>query len=397
MASRRNFLLKTAAVAGSGFIFPDSFAASPGAGIKSQFLIPSSRVYLNTGTLGSSPLPVIRTIEENMRLLEADPAGENWGTTGNRMEVTREKIAQLTGASKDEILLTGNTTEGLNLVSSSIILNKGDEVVTTTMEHGGAEVGLEYLCKISDAALRKIELPLIPSNPEQLAESVISQLSAQTRVLLLSHVNTITGLVMPFYLLKDHCRKAGIFLIADGAQSVGQIPVNVVSMGVDAFAASGHKWLLGPKETGFLYLKKEHHEKIKPVFMTDGFASYTRSTGTRNASLIIGLGAAVDWIQNLGVEHIRSHGLKLRELFAKELGQISGCEPISPENNSLSTCIFSFSLERLSNTDVAAALNKKDIRVKVLPRKNAIRISFAPYNSEEDVAALVSALRAEIR
>lgn len=351
---------------------------------------------MNTGSLGSSPLSVIRAIEENIRMLEADPAGENWGSIGNRMEETRQKVAGLTGASKDELLLTRNTTEGLNLVASSLNLKKGDEVVTTTLEHGGAEVGLEYLCKMSGAILRKIELPLLPSNPQQLAESVIAQLTPQTRVLLLSHVNTITGVVMPFQLLKDHCRKSDVFLIADGAQSVGQIPVDVVSMGVDAFAASGHKWLLGPKETGFLYLRKEHHEKIKPVFMMDGFASYTRSSGTRNAALINGLGAAVDWIQNFGVENILRHGLKLRAMFAKELSQISGCEAISPANTTLSSCIFSFSLEGVSNSDVAAVLNKKDIRVKVLPRKNAIRISFAPYNSESDVEALVGALHAEI-
>lgn len=395
MASRRNFLKRASATAGVGiFTATDSFSLSGSTkNLRDQFLIHPDTAYLNTGTLGSSPLSVIETVEKTVRLLEADPAGENWGGIGRRMDDTRIKIAGLINSPVEDIVLTRNTTEGLSLVTSSMDLKSGDEIITTTMEHGGAEVGLEYLCKRTGAVLRKIELPLLPSSAEEVAHSVTSQLGNKTKVLLLSHVNTITGMVMPFHLISDHCKSRGIFLVADGAQSVGQIEVDVRKMGVDAFAASGHKWLLGPKETGFLYLRRDSHNGVLPVFLSDGFGSYTRASGTRNAATIIGLGAAIDWNKEAGPHVWQTAGLKLRPMLSSELKKIRNCVQISPSADALTSNILSFRIEGLNNNDIAGALRDKNVLVKVLPQINAIRISFAPYNSEKDLIALIDGLK----
>ena len=108
--------------------------------VRKQLLIPTDRIYLNTGSLGPSPLVVIDSVSSLTRQLEMNPVGENWGALGNQMEAVRKKVANFVNAGLEEILLTRNTTEGLNLIGQSLNLNKGDEILTTTDEHGGGEV-----------------------------------------------------------------------------------------------------------------------------------------------------------------------------------------------------------------------------------------------------------------
>ncbi|MBS1543193.1 MAG: aminotransferase class V-fold PLP-dependent enzyme, partial [Bacteroidetes bacterium] len=174
MTSRREFLKRAGAVGGlaalpllseGNNLMPGSDPTSPSftpEEIRRSLLVPPGRIYLNTGSLGPMPKPLLDNIFALMQQLEQNPVSENWGPLGTRMEEVRGIVAEFIHAEKDEIILTRNTTEGLELVCQSLRLGAGDEILTTTLEHGGGEVGLEFLEKIQGAVVRKVELPLPP-------------------------------------------------------------------------------------------------------------------------------------------------------------------------------------------------------------------------------------------
>jgi isopenicillin-N epimerase len=364
--------------------------------VRSQLLVPTNRIYLNTGTLGPSPLPVIDAVYQATRQLEMNPANENFGPLGHQMELIREKVAAFIHADLDEIILTRNTTEGLNLIAQSIQLNEGDEIITTTLEHGGLEVGIDFLKQNRGITVKKIELPLPGKSVDETVDVIKKNIGPNTKMLLLSHVNTITGLLMPFNMISKITRPKGIYLIADGAQAPGLVKVNVKELGVDAYATSGHKWLLGPKETGFLYLRKEFQENIKPIFTYSGYPAYSASSGTRNVANILGLGAALDLFMRIGVEKIQERTIQLRNYCMAELKKIKGLKIISPEAESLSTGIVSFTLLSAKNNEVADALKLQDIIVKVLPQLNAIRISCHCFVAKKDIDFFLKHLKETI-
>ena len=356
-------------------------------------IVPSGRMYLNTGSLGPSPKMVIDAVVQAMHTLEKNPVSENWGALGNRMEIVRKKVADFIHADVNEILLTRNTTEGLSLVCQVLALNKGDEILTTNLEHGGGETGLEYLVRTKGASIIKVTLPLPPEDPQEIVREIEKAITPRTKLVMLSHVNTVTGVLMPLAEIAKLTASRGIFLIADGAQAPGLVPVDVHALGVDAYASSGHKWLLGPKETGFLYLRKDFQPLIQPVFSSGGYSSYTQSSGTRNVATIIGLGAALDWHTTIGVDKIRDQTLVVRNHCLEGLKKIEGLKILSPENKAMATGMVSFELLNTKNSDVYDRLKEQEIIVKILPQHNAIRISCHVFVSVGEIDKFLAALQ----
>lgn len=402
MTSRRSFIQRAGALAGAGVLHGLTGVQAVAAPaddslperIRRELLVPPGRNYLNTGSLGPSPRAVLDTVVDAMWTLERDPVSENWGRLGQQMEAVRRKVADFIHADAREVLLTRNTTEGLSLVCQVLPLKAGDEIVTTTLEHGGGEVGLEYLVKTRGAVLKKVALPLPPESKEEIISVIEQSLTPATKVLMLSHVNTITGLLMPLAEISAIAKARGIFLLVDGAQAPGLTPVDVKAIGADAYASSGHKWLLGPKETGFLYLKNGFPGSVPPVFALYGSDAYTQSSGTRNVATIMGLGAAIDWHTALGIDTTAKYCLSLRNECYRRLKELKGVKMLSPENPALSTGIVSFEIPHLKNSEIYARLREQNVIVKVLPQHNGIRISCHVFVSSADINQFITLLTA---
>ncbi len=353
--------------------------------IRNSLGLKKGLVYMNTGSLGPSPLWISQKEFDLSRELELNPVSNNWGPLGKRMEEVRSKAAAFLNCSSSEIVLTRNTTEGLNMVSSTLDLNPGDEILTTNNEHGGGENGIIYAAKQSGANIIKVELPMPAKNKEEVIEKILKAITDKTKVLLLSHVTTIEGMQMPLEEISNFIKGQGIFFIADGAQSAGMLQIDVKKLGVDAFATSGHKWLMGPKETGLLYVKESSREKIKPVFTLSGFQSYSASSGTRNVMHHIAFGDMIDWHMESDRGIIQSNALNLGQYCYEKLLPIKNIRIISPQIKSLRTALISFELQSSTNKDLYNYLKSKDIIVKVLPKYNAVRLSNHIFNTEGDV------------
>lgn len=401
MTSRRTFIQQAGLLAGASLVHQVAAARPAGTilsgstqeDIRLQLLIPAGKTYLNTGSLGPSPRFVLDTVVDAMWTLEKDPVSENWGKLGQQMEGVRQKVADFIHADKNEVLLTRNTTEGLGLVCQVLPLKAGDEILTTNLEHGGGEVGLEYLVKTKGATLRKVELPLPPKDTSEIVTVIEKALTPATKVVMLSHVNTVTGVLMPLAQISRLTSARGIFLLVDGAQAPGLTPIDVRAIGADAYASSGHKWLMGPKETGFLYVKKQFPGTTPPLFAMYGFDAYTQSSGTRNVALFMGLGAALDWHEQMGPTAVMDQTIALRNYCLQRLKELPGLRIISSEDPALSTGIVSFELLGRKNADVYNQLKERNIIVKVLPQHNAIRISCHIFVSPSDIDLFLKELK----
>lgn len=365
--------------------------------VRNQLMLEDGLVYLNTGTLGPAPQLVFDKISLMLKRLEANPAIENFGPMGREMEAVRGKVAKFMGAEEEEIILTRNTTEGISIVCSGIKWAEGDEILTTNHEHGGAETGLDFLADTKGAVIKKMTMPYPAESKEQLLNLVKLSITPKTKMLLLSHVETVTGLRWPIKEVSEILKGKDILFIVDGAQAPGMLHIDLHDLGCDVYACSGHKWIMGPKETGVLYMKKSIQEKVNNVFITGGYTAYSRSSGTRNAPIIIGFGDVLDWHMAIGTKRSEKRCMELAAYCYDELSKVSGINVISSKNPELGSAIVSFSLPETSdNGELFRAMRDKGITIKRLPQYNAIRISNHIFTTNDDVDKMVALLKEQI-
>lgn len=363
-----------------------------------ELLLENGLSYFNTGSLGPTPLRIIDKIREINFELESNPVGKNWGKIGNMADTTRELIASFINAEKEEIFLTRNTTEGLNLLAMGLQLSKNDEIITTTDEHEGSLAGWNFLEKYYQVKVKRIAIPRDNISKERVIELIKKEITPQTKVCSFMDVSTITGMRMPIKEISKLTRPKNIFLICDGAQSLGMLNIDIQKLDVDAFAASGHKWLLGPKETGFLYLNKKSKNQIKHPQLESGFNAYNHNTGTKNVANIIGLGEIIKLNKNWGgMLKIEEHNLNLGRYLKEELQKNKNSKLISPLEECSLSGLSSIILKNKSAKEVYKELNNKKIVVKKLDKQNVLRFSTHIFNTEKEVNLLLSTLHSVLK
>ena len=227
---------------------------------------------------------------------------------------------------------------------------------------------------------------------EQIVDLIRNSITSNTKVLLLSHVVTITGMRMPINDIAKIAREKGILFVVDGAQAPGMLDIDVKQLGADVYATSGHKWLMGPKETGIVYIRKDIQNRINPIFMASGNASYSASSGTRNVANFIGLGETFSWHEIINRTKIETRVLELSAYCSELLTMVNGLEIISPSDKNLASAMVSVRLLEAKNHDIYNAMKKENIIIKVLPKYNALRFSMHMFNTKEDIKKLVEQL-----
>jgi selenocysteine lyase/cysteine desulfurase len=321
--------------------------------VRREFTLKPGLVHLNCGTIGASPGLVTAAVIAYLQELESDPLENMWGSSlGSQTEAVRAKAAEFLGAGKDEVVLTRNTTEGMNHVASGLDLKAGDEVLTTNHEHGGGRVCWQHLARQRGVRLMYMKMPNPVRHKAQILELVESHITPRTRVCSFMHIDTITGMQMPMADISAITRKRDILLACDGAQAPGMLNVDVHALGVDTYASSSHKWMLAPKGTGLLYVRKEVQNRVRPVFMYSGYGSYSASSGTRNVPQILGHGVAMDFHNTIGRDRIEERCRQLSNHVRKRAEEISSLKLLTPADRELSSGIVSYSVDGPRNGDI---------------------------------------------
>lgn len=302
---------------------------------KEQFILPDWRVYLNNGSLGVAPVPVLDTVTRYLRgaaSLEAD-GYPRWGY--ETLDEFRTEMAAFAGCQKDELALVHNATEAMSTIAAGLDLKPGDEVLLTDQEHpSGRNPWLLKKARFG-IALREVALPLPPKNPEDLADRLISAIGPRTRVLSFSGITSPTGLIMPVRQICDAARAKGVLTVVDGAHMHGQIPVRISDLNCDFFAGSPHKWLFAPAGSGLLYIREENLDRLWPTIVTGDWdtkslkAARFMRFGTNNRAIFEGMIAGLRFAAAIGHERIYARTHQLARRVLDKARQFPYIEPVT--------------------------------------------------------------------
>lgn len=334
----------------------------------------------------------------------------------NQYESSRQKVANFIGANNaKEVIFTSGCTDSLNLVAASFgeqNIQAGDEILVSIMEHHSNLLPWQQLVKRKQAKLNFIEI-----NSDGLLdiENLKSKISSKTKIVALTHVSNVLGTINPIKEITTLAHEKGAIVVVDGAQAVGHFPINVAELNVDFYAFSGHK-MFAPTGIGVLYGKKDLLDKMPPYRLGgEMIANVTREgatwaevpykfeAGTPNIAGVIGLGAAIDYLQSLDFELIQKHEQELTSYALEKLKNVSGLTIYGPKKSNGRIGVISFNLKNIHPHDLATALDLDGIEVRAghhcaqplmasLNTESTVRASLSIYNTKDDIDKLVSSL-----
>jgi cysteine desulfurase / selenocysteine lyase len=374
-------------------------------------------VYLDSGASSQRPIAVLRAVEEyethsHANIHRGVHALSQAATEA--FEGARERVRRFINArSTKEVIFVRGTTEAINLVAQSYArprLKAGDEIIVSALEHHANIVPWQMVCEQTGATLK---VAPINTRGEFLFEEYLKLLSPRTRIVAVAHVSNALGTILPVKKIVDAAHAQGAVVLVDGAQAVPHSHVDVRALGCDFYAFSGHK-IYGPTGIGVLYGREELLQSMPPwqgggdMILTVSFDKTTYNdlpakfeAGTPNISGAIGLAAAMDYIESLGLDAIAAHEHHLVELASAELRKIPGVQLVGTAPNKAS--IVSFVMDGVHPHDLGTILDHEGVAVRTghhcamplmtfLGLPATVRASFAVYNTEGDVKSLVAAL-----
>lgn len=310
-----------------------------------QFPFSESRVPLNAGNLCPSPRVVSERVETLTRDIDHDVSYTNRAKFAALLEDSRAKVAEHLRAEIDEIALVRNTSEANSTVITGLDLGKGDEVVLWSENHPTNNVAWDVQAERFGFDVRRVETPADPPGRDRLASTFIDALGARTRVLALSHLSNYSGVLLPVDTIASAARKRGIFVLIDGAQTWGALDVDVSALGCDAYTASAHKWLCGPKEAGVLFVRRDRMDAIRPHTVAFGWSGEHASgakgarkfetLGQRDDPCLASVAVAVDFHLAIGRERIEARVRELASLLKDGLHE-AGLPLLTPRAPDLS-------------------------------------------------------------
>ncbi len=369
------------------------------AALRKQFVIPEDEVYLNNGTVGSSPLPVLEAIfnayQNTERMAQTEPEDYPiWGYAA--WNEFRDPLAAFVGCKRDEIALVRNATEANSYIANGVDLKAGDEVVITDQEHPGGEHPWDLRAKRYGIEIKKIKLPKPVVNVAAVLNLFSEAISPRTRVIFFSHITTVTGVVLPAKEICALARSKGILSAVDGAHVPGMMKLDLHDLGCDMYSASPHKWLQATKGTGFLYVRDEVIDRVWSTIATEGWndtklrAERFQRIGSSNVPALCGLRAAIALANEIGMERIEKRHRQTANYILKEMVQ-RGAESWTSPDPALRCAIAAVNVPPIQIGELESWMWKtKKIRIRGgAPAK--IRLSTPYYLLRQDVDRFLAA------
>jgi len=368
-----------------------------------QFVLPDERVFLNTGSLGVAPRPVLKAITdylESAAALTTDEYYPRWGYES--LDEYRQELSQFLGCKKDELALVHNTTEAMSIIAGGMALKSGDEVLITDQEHPGGRSPWRLREAKGEITVREVALPLTPDSPQQLVDVVISAIGPNTRVLSFSGITSPTGLVMPIQEICDAAREKGVISVVDGAHMTGQIRFRIDDLHCDYFASSPHKWLFAPAGSGLLYIREDRLDGHYPVVVTADWndkglkAGRFMRVGTNNRAIVVGLMAGLRFAGAIGHDRIykRIHDLS-KQVYARA-SELPFIRMYTPDDDKMFAAMVTFHI-KLSQAKLDGFWSRCEERSIFTTRYPHLRISTHVHTRQSDLDVFFETLREAAR
>ena len=379
--------------------------------------------FLNHGSFGSCPKPVLEFQREIQDRMERQPVQFFVRDLEPLLDAAREALAKFIGASPDDLVFVPNATAGINTVLRSLQFKPGDELLVTNHEYNACRNALDFVTQRSRAKVVVAEIPFPIQSPRQATDAVLEKISARTRLVVLDHVTSQTGLVLPIAGIIARLNSLGVDTLIDGAHAPGMIPLNLRTLAATYYTGNCHKWICAPKGAGFLHVHPDRQELVRPLSISHG-ANSKRSdrsrfliefgwTGTWDPSAMLSVPKALKTMGSLLpggwpalMRRNRQMALAARRPLCKAL-QIQ-----SPCPDEMIGSLASFPLPDSPSIEVPASplysdplqdeLRKRfNIEVPIIPwpspPRRLLRISVQLYNETEDYIALASGIKSLIQ
>jgi L-cysteine/cystine lyase len=368
-------------------------------------LLPVTRdfIYMNTGWAGPTPTSTLRRIAETLEQESAlGPASARGIALGREItDEARSAVASLLNAAEEDVTLTHSTREGLNVVLYGMDWQPGDELLICDLEHPALTAPGDVLAQRMGVKVNSVSVPALSEQSEAL-RLVASAMNERTKLVALSHIQYTCGLKMPIKEISSAAREMGIPVLVDGAQSFGQMDVDVNDLGCDFYALSGQKWLMGPVGTGALYVRPERRDMVEPLFSTNTLES-ERETQRRHLArfslvsqspgLTAGFSESLRLIAEIGIPQIEQRAMSLSNLLRERVASIRGCNLLSPTSPESACGLVTVGLDDWPPAELVAALQERfGIVARVVHGPDGVRFSTHFFNTASEVEKVVDIL-----
>lgn len=375
--------------------------ADPGLPDASAWTIDPDLAYLNHGGFGATPRAVLHVQREWRAALERNPADFLVRKLPELLASVRGRVAGFLGADPQGVVFTDNATTGTQTVIAQVRLAAGDELLTTDHCYPAVLPQLQRAAAAADAHLRIAPVPLPAESAAAVTAAVLSGLTSRTRLVVVDHVASGSGLVFPVEEIVAHCRSQGVPVLVDGAHAAGMLPVDLGRLGADFWVGNMHKWICAPKASAVLYAGPQFREGLQPLVGSHGLAlGYQPAfdwTGTRDPTAILAVPAALDFFDRAGWSDVRQHNNDLARSGAEFVASRIGTSYPQPDGLAAAMRLVPLPAELTEAEARALETRLMDEHRVVVPVTRHggwrwLRVSAQLYNTSADYERLADAL-----
>jgi isopenicillin-N epimerase len=373
--------------------------------MKTQFLLNPEITFLNHGSFGACPKPIFENYQFWQLELEKEPVQFIQKKAAGYLKTAKDALAKYIHCASDDFFFVPNPTVAINTIMRSLVLQPNDEILTTNHEYGAMDRTWNFYCEKTGAKLirQNISLPII--SKEKLLEEFWKGYSSKTKVVFINQISSATALIFPVKEICEKARQLGLITIIDGAHVPGHIDLNITDLNPDYYTGTLHKWMLAPKGSSFLYVKKEFQDAIDPLIVSWGYQSLSPSNsrfldyheyqGTRDIAAFLATPAAIAFLKENNWNQVSHNCKQLILTYYKSFCDLLGSEPICPISSEFLGQMCSIPIKTsnpLALKELLFTKYKIEIPVMTIDHGTFIRISLNGYNTEEDLDILRLAL-----
>jgi isopenicillin-N epimerase len=373
--------------------------------LRKQWLFPPEVTFLNHGSFGPAPRPVLEARQKWLDVVQSNPMDFFVRKYGEHLEVVRQRLGTFVGAPPADLAFVANATVGTNTVATSVHLQPGDEVLLNDHEYGAVLRIWQRACERAGATLVVQPIPVPVESPEQIVDALVSGMTARTKLVVFSHITSATAMVFPAEALCREARRRGIAVCIDGPHAIAMRPLNIAALDCDYYLASCHKWLAAPIGSGFMYVHPRAQEMLQPAVLSWGHLPDDSGLrwnyelewfGTHDPAATLAIPAAMDFLDTIGLDAFRDYTHTLARYAREKLSELPGIAPLTADSLDSYGSMVALQIPDGEARPLQTLLwQRYQIETFVLNWNNRrlLRVCCHVYTSKEDIVRLSHALQ----
>ncbi|HEY0039587.1 MAG TPA: aminotransferase class V-fold PLP-dependent enzyme [Flavisolibacter sp.] len=374
--------------------------------LSSLFLLRNDITYLNFGSFGACPKPVFQRYQQYQLELEQEPVQFITSTGLQYLRQSKEALGAYINCAADDLIFLPNPSHAVNLIAKSFPLQAGDEVLATEIEYGACDRAWQFYCEKAGAVYKRQPIRFPLESKEDFVSQFFQGLTTKTKLVFISHITSSTGLRLPVEEICSLAKEKGLMVFVDGAHAPGHIPLDLQTLNADIYTGACHKWMMTPKGSSFLYVKREFQNLFEPLVVSWGynalfpsaspFQDYHQQQGTRDFSAFLTIPGAISFMQEHNWEAVSTHFRGMTQDNAATICQLLNAKPIAPVNDDFILQMYSAEVKTKEPEKLHDHFfNEYRIQVPVMRQNNKVylRYSLNAFNSQQDLDKLFDAIK----